>query len=557
MTDYSLWEVILNGDSPALTRVIDGVLQPVAPTTLKFNTHKDAKTLMEEIEKRFGGNTETKKVQKTLLKQQYENFTGSSSESLDQIHDRLQKLISQLEILGVSLSQDDINLKFLRSLPTEWRTHTLIWRNKTDLEDQFLIDADDLEEMDLKWQMAMLTVKARQFLQRTGRTLRANGPTSIGFDMSKVECYNCHRKGHFARECRSPKDTRKNGSYDWSFQAEEEPTNYALMAFFSSSSFSDNDVVSCSKACTKAYAQLQSHYDKISPGSDESFPPSPIYDRYQSGNKYHAVSPPYTGTFMPPKLDLVFNNAHDQGRKAESQAKSTRLTGNMLKRRRKGVVIRDPQETATPSIIIHSEAKSKDKGKGILDEVIDHVQRKQKEDKAVKRYQALKRKPQTEAQARKNMMIYLINVAGFKMDYFKGMSYDDIRPIFKKHFDSNVALLQKTKEQMDEEDSRALKRMNESQEKKAAKKQKLDEEVEDLKRHLQIVPNDDDDVYTKATPLALKVPVVDYEIYNENNKPYFKIKRADDSHQLYLSFLSMLRMLTLSFPSQQDHRKYK
>nr|GEV95320.1 hypothetical protein [Tanacetum cinerariifolium] len=95
---------------------------------------------MDAIEKRFGGNKETKKVQKTLLKQQYKNFTGLSSESLDQIHDRLQKRISQLEILGESLSQEDINLKFLRSLPTEWRTHTLIWRNKTDLEEQSLDD---------------------------------------------------------------------------------------------------------------------------------------------------------------------------------------------------------------------------------------------------------------------------------------------------------------------------------------------------------------------------------------------------------------------------------
>nr|GEU64185.1 DNA-directed DNA polymerase [Tanacetum cinerariifolium] len=108
------------------------------------------------------------------------------------------------------------------------------------------------------------------------------------------------------------------------------------------------------------------------------------------------------------------------------------------------------------------------------------------------------------------------------------MTCDDIRPIFEKHFDSNVAFLQKIKEQMDEKDSRALKRLNESQEDKALKKQKLDEEVEDLKRHLQIVPNDDDDdVFTEATPLTIKVPVVDYEIYNENNKPYYKIKRAD------------------------------
>nr|GEV89298.1 hypothetical protein [Tanacetum cinerariifolium] len=122
--------------------------------------------------------------------------------------------------------------------------------------------------------------------------------------------------------------------------------------------------------------------------------------------------------------------------------------------------------------------------------------RKEKEDKAVKRYQALKRKPQTEAQARKNMMLYLKNVTGFKMDYFKGMSDDDMRLVFEKYFNSNVAFLQKTKEQMDEEDSRALKRLNESKKEKAVKKQKLDEDVEELKRYLQIVPNEEDDVYT-------------------------------------------------------------
>nr|GFB40497.1 ribonuclease H-like domain-containing protein [Tanacetum cinerariifolium] len=80
-----------------------------------------------------------------------------------------------------------------------------------DNEDLKLNDVDDLEEMDLRWQMAMLTMRARRF-QKTGRNLGANGPTSMGFDMSKVECYNCHRKGYFARECRSPKDSRRNGA---------------------------------------------------------------------------------------------------------------------------------------------------------------------------------------------------------------------------------------------------------------------------------------------------------------------------------------------------------
>nr|GEV61753.1 hypothetical protein [Tanacetum cinerariifolium] len=90
------------------------------------------------------------------------------------------------------------------------------------------------------------------------------------------------------------------------------------------------------------------------------------------------------------------------------------------------------------------------------DEVIDHVKIKAKEDHAVKKYQALKRKPQTEAQARKNMMMYLKNVVGFKMDYFKGMSYDDIRPIFEAKFNSNVAFLLKTKEQIKEDENKAL-----------------------------------------------------------------------------------------------------
>nr|GEV41531.1 ribonuclease H-like domain-containing protein [Tanacetum cinerariifolium] len=225
MTDYSLWEVILNGDSPILTRIVKGVIQPVAPTTVKQKL--DAKTLMEAIEKRFGGNTVTKKVQKTLLKQQFENFSGSSSEGLDQIHDRLQKLVSQLEIHEVSLSQEDVNLKFLRSTdshnlafvsstPTDSTTDSVnavvnvsavgtkltafTLSNVDSLSNA--IDVDDLEEMDLKWQMAMLTMRARRFLQKTGRNLGANGPTFMGFDMNKVECYNFHRKGYFPRKCR-------------------------------------------------------------------------------------------------------------------------------------------------------------------------------------------------------------------------------------------------------------------------------------------------------------------------------------------------------------------
>nr|GEX74245.1 hypothetical protein [Tanacetum cinerariifolium] len=174
---------------------------------LKFNSHKDAKSLMEAIEKRFGGNTETKKVQKTLLKQQFENFSGSSSE----------------------------------------------------------------------------------------------------------------------------------GSYDWSYQAEEEPTNFPLMAYSSSSSnlSSNYEVLPCTKACSKAYSQLQTQYDTLtesfykaglrynykvftqamfdfdnyysSESDNDSWPPSNLYDRFVPSGGYHAVPPLVSGTFMPPKPDLVFH----------------------------------------------------------------------------------------------------------------------------------------------------------------------------------------------------------------------------------------------------------
>nr|GEZ89663.1 hypothetical protein [Tanacetum cinerariifolium] len=216
-------------------------------------------------------------------------------------------------------------------------------------------------------------------------------------------------------------------------------------------------------------------------------------------------------------------------------------------KRKKGVVIRDSELESATSTIIPAKTKSKDKelhaelNKDIdWDEAIDRVKRKSKEDPTVKRYQVLNRKPQTEAQGRKNMIMYLKNVAGFKMDYFKRMSYDYIRPIFEAKLNSNVAFLLKTKEQIEEKDNKALQKINETPAEREANRRKLDEEVEDLKRHLEIMPNEDDDVYTEATPLARKVPVVNYEIIELNNKPYYKIIRADGTHQLYISFLTLL-----------------
>ncbi|GJZ71285.1 ribonuclease H-like domain-containing protein [Tanacetum coccineum] len=389
MTDYALWEVIINGDSPPPKRIVDGVEQTYPPTT-----------------------AEEKLARKKELK-----------------------------------AREDMNLKFLRSLPLEWKTHTLIWRNKPDLdtlsmddlynnlniyetevkgssssnqnshnvafvssnnsgnsnqaygsnsinndsmsdvviysffanqsnspqlndEDLQHIDVDDLEEMDLKWQMAMLAIRARRFLNKTRRKINANGSQTIGFNKSKVECYNCHKKGHFARECRAPKENRNREpvrrnvivetietkalvaqdglGYDWSDQAEEGPTNFALMAYTSSGSSSssssdfevlikqlrDNALIelrkkfenaekerddlkltlekfgNSSKNLSKLLEIQVSDKFKTGVGFDSQVVDSHVFDsqeneRYKTSEGYHAVPPPYTGNFMPPKYDLV------------------------------------------------------------------------------------------------------------------------------------------------------------------------------------------------------------------------------------------------------------
>nr|GEV70356.1 hypothetical protein [Tanacetum cinerariifolium] len=189
-TNYALWEVIMNGDALASIAPAKSTLLLAIPDEhlLKFHGIKDAKTLWEAIKTRFRGNKESKKMHKTILKQQYENFVASRSEG------------------------------------------------------------------DSRGSVAMLTMRVKRFIKKTGRNLNFNGKETVGFDKTKVEFYNFHRKGHFVREYREPKSQgNRNGDntrriipvetpanalvvtdgmgYDWSYQAEEGPTNFALMTF--------------------------------------------------------------------------------------------------------------------------------------------------------------------------------------------------------------------------------------------------------------------------------------------------------------------------------------
>ncbi|GKA36563.1 ribonuclease H-like domain-containing protein [Tanacetum coccineum] len=330
-TDYSLWQVILNGDGPIqVTTDEKGVETEVPPKTaqallarqrerkaksimllaipdeyqLRFHAIKDAKTLWAAIKSRFGGNVESKKMQKNVLKQQFENFSVSDTEGLDKAYDRFQKLISLLEVHGAAVSNEDENQKFLRALPSSWNNVALVMRNKDGIDDldiddlynnlkvfeadikgssgsssnsqnvAFLstedtssknevntangvstasghnsqgqassssytddlmfsffanqsnspklddedleqIDHDDLEEMDLKWQVAMLSMRVKRFYKKTGRKLIFNGKEPVGFDKTKVKCFNCHRRGHFAKECRAPRNQGNMNGDAW------------------------------------------------------------------------------------------------------------------------------------------------------------------------------------------------------------------------------------------------------------------------------------------------------------------------------------------------------
>ncbi|GJX52892.1 putative ribonuclease H-like domain-containing protein [Tanacetum coccineum] len=435
---------------------------------LRFHTIKDAKSLWASIKSRFGGNVESKKMQKNVLKQQFENFSVSVTRRPRQRYDsstyhgthswdmRNKKGIDELDIddlyNNLKVFEADIkgssgsssnsqNVAFLSVEDTNSinevntangvstaaghssqgqassssYTNDLMFSffanqsNSPQLDDEDLeqIDHDDLEEMDLKWQVAMLSMRVKRFYKKTRRKLIFNGKEPVGFDKTKVECFNYHRRGHFAKECRAPRNqgnrnedagyrsrdnTRRTVpvetsdalvvqdnalivqdglGYDWSYIAQDEPTEFALMAYTSGS---DTEVQSCSKNCVKTYEKLQKQFDEqrqtlnkanleivayqlglesveaqlivhqknevvyeekiavlefegkkikgkwllsldftnlVFDSHSSNGDDNQTNDMFKKDNEYHAVPPPLTGNYIPPIADLSFAGMDD------------------------------------------------------------------------------------------------------------------------------------------------------------------------------------------------------------------------------------------------------
>ncbi|GJU44126.1 hypothetical protein Tco_1201392 [Tanacetum coccineum] len=340
---------------------------------LRFHGIKDAKSLWAAVKSRFSGNVESKKMQKTVLKQQFENFSVSDIEGLDKAYDMFQKLISLLEVHGAVVPNEDANQKFLRALPSSWNNVALIMRNKDGIDD---LDIDDLYnnlkvfEANIKGHNSQGQTSSSSYTDDLMFSFFANQSNCPQLDDEDLE------RGHFAREYRASRNQgNRNGDagyrsrdntrrivpvetsdalvvqenalivqdrlgYDWSYIAQDEPTEFALMAYTSNSSGSDTELglesveaqlvvhqkneaayeekIAVLEFEVKDKNQLNENdssgselfnsvFDSRSSDGDDN----QTNDRFKKDNGYHVVPPPLTGNYMPPLADLSFTGLDD------------------------------------------------------------------------------------------------------------------------------------------------------------------------------------------------------------------------------------------------------
>ncbi|GJV99870.1 ribonuclease H-like domain-containing protein [Tanacetum coccineum] len=354
-TDYPIWEVIQRGNGPvSVSTNTNGLIKVLPPktaeeilarerdrkarTTLlmalpedhlaKFHKMTDAKEMWEAIKSRFGGNDKSKKMQKYILKQQFEGFfvsllnmqirnsfglyllpglkfpsnhIGPANQSgrphFDDLYNNLR--VFEFDVKGSTASSSSTqNVTFVLENTSSTNDVSTAYgvSNSSDLKQ---LDEFDFEEMDLKWQVAIISMRMKKFYKKTGRKLQFDAKKLVGFDKTKFVCYSCHKTGHFVRECRfkGNQDSRRRDAWntgnkdkenrkrsgkqedskasvtldgegvDWTSHSEDEQENYALMACSSSGSDTEREqlrdasieIHAYTQALKKVKAQLVAH----------------------------------------------------------------------------------------------------------------------------------------------------------------------------------------------------------------------------------------------------------------------------------------------------------
>nr|GEV81770.1 hypothetical protein [Tanacetum cinerariifolium]GEW08940.1 hypothetical protein [Tanacetum cinerariifolium] len=216
-TDYLICQVIHNGNGHVyVTTDTNRIIKVLPPKTVE-EVMVDAKEMWEAIKSRFGRNKESKKMQKYLLKQQFKGFFVSTSEGMHKGYDRSQVALIMRAKPGLdTLSFDDLynNLTVFEQSQKEGSSshideviHSFFANQlsapQLDYDDLEHINDDDMEEIDLKWQVAMISMRIKKFHKRTGRKLQFDTKDLVSFDKTKVKCFNCYKMGHFSKDCRA------------------------------------------------------------------------------------------------------------------------------------------------------------------------------------------------------------------------------------------------------------------------------------------------------------------------------------------------------------------
>nr|GEV28626.1 ribonuclease H-like domain-containing protein [Tanacetum cinerariifolium] len=346
-SDMNIWYAIKNGNSLKRTgRSTDGLIIFLPPVTIEehlavqrkskarttllqsipddhitdFHYMDDARDIWNAVKARFGGNAESKKMRKSMLKQEFSEFRISKAEGVYKGYDRMQKILSQLNQLNAKLDAEEINLRFLRVLPSScfqvaltlktkghtafvstistnkklsygdcsnysstttysipsnsktrsYRTGNVIedvlhsFVTDTEPEQQLAyedferIDKLDLEEIDLKWQIAMLSVRVHKFEQKARRKIDFDKKESAKFNKQKVRCFKCQQRGHFARECREKggNDKQRYSSFNNQEIGRKEEDSKALVSVDTFVDWSNHENESDEDVATKEFGMI-------------------------------------------------------------------------------------------------------------------------------------------------------------------------------------------------------------------------------------------------------------------------------------------------------------